>query len=116
MKAYSIDLRERVVAAIDDGMVQANAVRTFRVSRATITRWSAQHRATGTLTPSVPSGQPALITAAHRPALLTQLATYPDATLAEHAARWNAAYGTSLSQWTMGRAIRRVAWTRKKSR
>ena len=93
MKAYSLDLRERVVAAIDVGMTQAMAVRTFRVSRATITRWSARRRATGTLTHRVPPGQTATITAAHLPALQAQLATYPDATLAEHAARWNATYG-----------------------
>lgn len=116
MKAYSIDLRERVVAAIDDGMSQANAVGTFRVSRATITRWCAQRRATGRLHPRVPRGQTATITAAHLPALRTQLDTAPDATLAEHAARWNATHGTSLSQWTLGRAIRQLGWTRKKSR
>lgn len=116
MKAYSLDLRERVVAAMDGGMSQVEAVRTFRVSRATITRWRAQRRATGTLIPRVPPGQPVTITGAHLPALRTQLDANPDATLAEHAARWNVVHGTSLRQWTLGRAIRRLGWTRKKSR
>jgi hypothetical protein len=35
--------------------------------------------------------------------------------LPEHAARWNADHGTSLSAWTLGRALRRLGWSRKKS-
>ena len=39
MKAYSEDLRLRVVAAVDGGMPRSAAVRVFGVSRATLTRY-----------------------------------------------------------------------------
>lgn len=44
MRAYSVDLRERVVAAVDAGMPRDEAARVFGVSRATIKtsgRWRA---------------------------------------------------------------------------
>jgi hypothetical protein len=40
----------------------------------------------------------------------------PDATLSTHVAQSTADYGTSLSTWTLARAIRRIGWSRKKSR
>jgi transposase len=39
MRAYSIDLRERVVAAVDGGMSHAEVATTFQVSEPTIRRW-----------------------------------------------------------------------------
>src|SRR6266511_2935633 len=48
--------------------------------------------------------------------LRAQVAAYPDATLAEHATLWNAAHASTISQWTIGRAIRLLGLTRKKSR
>jgi hypothetical protein len=39
----------------------------------------------------------------------------PNTILSEHATRWNATYGTSLSQWSLGRAIRRLGLSRKKT-
>jgi transposase len=45
MRAYSLDLRERVLAALDQGMPRAVAVITFAISLATIKRWLARRRA-----------------------------------------------------------------------
>ncbi len=42
MKAYSTDLRERIVAAVDAGMPRPKAARTFRVSVATLKRYLKQ--------------------------------------------------------------------------
>jgi transposase len=39
MKAYSEDLRRRVVAAVDDGMPRAEVARLFRVAAPPIKRW-----------------------------------------------------------------------------
>jgi hypothetical protein len=44
-----------------------------------------------------------------------QLEHFPDASLADHAQRWNADHTTTLSPWMLGRAIRRLGWSRKKS-
>jgi transposase len=117
MKAYSVDLRERVLAALDRGMRREEVVSTFDVSLASLKRWHAARRDTGGFAPRPATGgsEPTL-TSAHDDEVRAQVAAFPDATLAEHAARWNAAHSTSISQWTMGRAIRRLGLTRKKSR
>jgi transposase len=116
MKAYSVDLRTRVLAALDRGMPRKEAVTTFQVSLPSIKRWVAIYKATGSVAPRATGGGPALtITPAQEQELRVQLEAFPDATLAEHAQRWNAAHDTSLSRWTLGRAIARLGWTRKKS-
>jgi transposase len=117
MKAYSIDLRERVLAALDRGMPRSEVVTTFQVSLASLKRWHAARRDTGDLTPRHPTGGCVpTITQAQNEELRTQVATFPDATLAEHATRWHAAHSTNISQWTIGRAIRRLGLSRKKRR
>ena len=117
MSAYSVDLRERVLAALDRGMSRSEVVTTFQVSLASLKRWHAARRDTGDVTPKPASGGPSpRITPVHEAYLRAQVAACPDATLIEHTERWNAAQGTSLSHWTLGRAIRRLGLTRKKSR
>jgi len=117
MKPYSVDLRTRVLAALERGVARAEVVTTFQVSLASLKRWLGAWRDTGAVTPQPPTGGPdRTITPAQDAALCAQVLAFPDATLAEHAARWNAAHGTSLSQWTLGRAIRRLGLLRKKSR
>ncbi|HSU11835.1 MAG TPA: helix-turn-helix domain-containing protein, partial [Pseudonocardia sp.] len=44
-----MDLRERVVAAVDAGMTQAQAAARFGVSLRTVERYLARRRATGSL-------------------------------------------------------------------
>ena len=114
MKAYSLDLRTRVLAAIDGGMSRADAVRTFQVSLGSIKRWLRLRQTSGALVPRSRKGKTATITDAQFPTLRFQLDHCPDASLAEHAARWNADHATTLSSWTLGRAIRRLGWSRKK--
>ena len=116
MKPYSVDLRERVLAALERGMTRSEVVSTFQVSLASLKRWLARQRITGQLTPQLPSGGPEpKISASQDEELRAQVAACPDATLGEHTERWNAVHGTSLSQSTVGRAIRRLELTRKKS-
>lgn len=117
MKAYSIDLRERVLSALDRGMPRSEVITTFQVSLASLKRWLAARRDTGHFTPRQPTGGFApTITPDQHDQLRAQVAAFPDATLAEHATLWNAAHATTISQWTIGRAIRGLGLTRKKSR
>src|SRR5918995_198613 len=51
MKAYSEDLRLRIVAAVDGGMPRSEAARVFGVGRATVKRYLALRRETGGLDP-----------------------------------------------------------------
>ncbi|MFL5658370.1 MAG: IS630 transposase-related protein, partial [Ktedonobacteraceae bacterium] len=47
MKAYSQDLRQRVLRAVDAGQTQAEIAKTFAVSVATIKRYLKQRREIG---------------------------------------------------------------------
>lgn len=116
MKAYSDDLRQRIVRAADQGMPRRELVATFRVSLATIKRYLQQRRDHGHLQPKQRPGRPAHKGAALVAALISQLRAYPDATLAEQCQHWAAATGVLVSTATMSRAIARVGWTRKKRR
>ena len=60
MKAYSMDLRQRVLAACDDGMGTAEAAGAFSVSPAWVRRLKQRRRETGETGPRRParSGPP----------------------------------------------------------
>ena len=116
MKQYSADLRERLLGAIDAGLSQAEAARLFGVSTATLDRWRRRRRQTGSVAPRPRPGRPRRIAAHQDAALLGQVRAHPDATLAEHCARWDVAQGVRLSEATMSRALARLGWPLKKSR
>ena len=116
MRAYSEDLRRRVVAAVDGGMSRSEAARVFGVGRATVKRYLALRRETGALAPRPRRGPPPVVTAALAAALPPRLEAAPDATLAEHCAWYEQAAGVRVSDATMSRVItRQLGWTRKKT-
>jgi transposase len=114
MKAYSLDLREKALAAVDRGVPRRQVASTFGVDVRTLTRWRAQRRATGSVTPRPIPGRPAQIKPALEAGLEAQLRATPDATVAEHCATWAAATGQHVSPTSMRRGIAALGWTRKK--
>src|SRR3954449_9660676 len=106
MRAYSMDLRERVVAAVDRGMTQEQAAVTFGVSVNTVGRYLTRRRNTGSLAPTAyrhgPRPEKTQRLQAWLPARLQVAA---DATLTEHAAAFTAEEGLVVSLATMSRAI-----------
>jgi transposase len=117
MKAYSEDLRLRVLAAVDGGMPRKEVVRVFGVSLATVTRDLELRRETGAVAPRPRHGPPPVKTAALAVGLLPRLVAQPDATLDEHCTWYEQATGVRVSTATMSRVItRHFGWTRKKSR
>jgi transposase len=115
MKQYSVDLRERLLGAIDAGLSQAEAARLFGVGTATIERWRRRQRESGSLAPRPRPGRPRCIAPQHGAALTAQVHAHPDATLAEHCAQWEATQGVRVSEATMSRALARLGWPLKKS-
>ncbi len=116
MQAYSLDLRERIVAAVDAGHARQEVARRFSVSPATISNYLRLRRETGGLAPRPrPGGQPE-IGPDRYPLLLAQLRADPDATLEQHCATWAAVQGQQVSVSTMWRAIERTGWTYKQRR
>ena len=106
MRAYSRDLRERVVAAVDAGATQPEAAARFGVGLRTVERYLARRRSTGSLaaTEQRHGPEPTVRRQLHAwlPARLDAAA---DATLAEHVAAFVAGGGARVSLASMSRAI-----------
>jgi transposase len=116
MKAYSQDLRERVLRPRDLGHPRAEIVQLFGISLATLKRYVKQRRDEGHIRPKAIPGRPPKKRAQVEAGVLLQLQAHDDATLERHCAMWEQTYGERVSRWTMSRAIKRLGWTRKKSR
>jgi transposase len=116
MKAYSKDLREHILKAVDQGHPRAEIVRMFGVSLATIKRYLKQRRETGELSPKAIPGRPSKKYAALQAGLVAQLEANPDLTLQAHCQLWESTHGMWVDHTTMSRAIGRMGWTRKKKR
>ena len=90
-KAYSLDLRERVVAAVAAGSSCRAAAATFKVSVSSVVRWSQRFRSEGSPAARPVGGRRPYALAGERDWLLGRLAEQPDVTLrallAELAAR-----------------------------
>ena len=101
-----MDLRERVVAAVDAGMTQSQVAARFGVSLRTVERYLARRRATGSLAASEQRHGPQPRQRRQLQAWLpARLQVAADATLAEHAAAFAAEHGVVVSLATMSRAV-----------
>src|SRR5713101_1200195 len=98
MKAYSPDLRLRILHAVDSGMTKAAVARRFVVALSTVKRYLTQRHADPDLPKGVPGPTPR-IGPADLAAVAAQVRATPDATLAEHAATWENTHGVHVSQW-----------------
>jgi transposase len=112
MRAYSNDLRERIVAAVGRGDYPLRQLaHLFSVSLSFLVRLLQRQRRTGSVQPQPHAGGPTpkLDAAAHA-RLLALVHDQPDATLAELRDR----LGVSCSLMTIARALQRHRITRKK--
>src|SRR5690348_598861 len=80
-RAYSLDLRERVVAAVESGQSCRAVAQTFMVSVASVVKWSQRHRATGSAAARPVGGRRDYAAAQERDWLLARIAEKPDLTL-----------------------------------
>jgi transposase len=90
MNSYSLDLRLKVLDAVDRGIPRREVVRTFGVSMPTIERYLRRRRQTGDLVPKPSPGRtPSILaTPQERRALWEQLEENDEATLAHHCELW----------------------------
>ena len=115
MKAYSEDLRRKIVSAIERGMAKAQAARTFGVGISTVKRYATKARRGESLEPGKAPGKPAKMGQPASTLLEEDLKEErPFATLRERCEYVEAVSGVSVSRSTMCRAIARIGKTRKK--
>ena len=103
-KAYSLDLRERVVGLVEDGHSRRAVAAHFEVSVSFVVKLMSAFRATGSLDPKPSGGRRHAKLEPHRSFLLAQVAGKADFTMPELAAELAAATGekadpASLSRW-----------------
>lgn len=112
-----IELRERIVSAVDDGLTWEEAAELFRVGRATVNRLMRRRRERGSLEPDGHGGGHPYRIAEESLGILRELvAARPDATIAELRAAYGERTGFEVSEATIGRALRdRLGLSRKKS-
>src|ERR687894_3223831 len=110
MKTYSLDLRERALAALDRGMPRKEAVGVFRVSFARIKRWLKRREETGSAAPKRRPGMRRRVgaTVEERRALWRQLEENHEATLEEHRRLWGPERGVGGAGAPLGRGVRRL--------
>ena len=80
-RAYSLDLRERVVAAVAAGESCRAVAATFKVSVASVVKWSQRYRATGSAAAKPMGGVRHNSLGGERDWLLARIAARPDLTL-----------------------------------
>jgi transposase len=116
MKAYSLDLRQRVAAACaEPGATHPAVAARFCVSVSFVEKLLQRQRTCGTVA-ALPhrSGPAPLLDAAGRADLAACLRQQPDATLDELRVWVAALGGPTVSVATMGRAVQALDWRRKK--
>ena len=111
-KGYSVDLRERVLQALDEGMSKMTAHRLFHISRSTIDHWLSLREETGSLAPrAVRSTRTRQLQGA---AFEEFVRAQAHATLGEMAQAWQQQTGASLTAMSFSRALGRLGWSCKK--
>jgi transposase len=80
-RAYSLDLRERVVALVESGQTMRAAAATFDVSVASVVKWTQRARTTGSAAAKSMGGKRPFLLEAERDWLLARLNEKSDLTL-----------------------------------
>ena len=89
-RPYSVDLRERVVASIDQGRSVRATAALFEVSASSVVKWSQRQRRTGSVAPDKMGGYVKPILLSEREWLAARLEAEPDVTLRSLVAELNA--------------------------
>src|SRR5215210_552227 len=114
MRAYSKDLRLRVLAAVDRGTPRREVADTFGMSVSTIKRYLKLRRETGGVEPKPIPGPRAPKRAALEERLPAQVELNPDLTLSEHCELFEEEHGIGVSAATVSRALKDLGLPLKK--
>jgi transposase len=113
MKAYSEDLRKKIVAAIERGMSKAQAARLFDVSLSSVKRYARTARRGEPLTPKKSPGRPRKADEKARVLLEEDVKERPAATIGQRRRFLEHLTGTTLSDSTVRRLMKRLGFSQK---
>lgn len=116
-RAFSVDLRQRVVDAIDAGQSCRAAAARFGIAPSAAVKWHRLWRETGSVAPGAQGGdRRSSRIEALGPAIFAMVKEAAHITLAEIAERLEREHGERFAPSTVHRLFRRHGWTFKKSR
>jgi transposase len=113
---FSVDLRERAVAAVDDGISVMEAAETFRVSIKSIYNWLNLRKQTGSLVPKMgyQKGH------SHKIKDWEKFRWFAEKnreySSLQMATRWNELTGSDVSDDVILKGLRKIGYTSKKKR
>jgi transposase len=116
MRAYSEDLRKKIVRAVERGMPKARAARLFDVSLSSVKRYSRTATKGGSLEPRKSPGRPRKIGEKARTLLERDAEERPGATISQRRRFLEHLTGTSLSDSTVRRLMKRLGFSQKNGR
>src|SRR4028119_1195998 len=111
-KAYSLDLRLRVLAAIDAGLSKMQAHRTFHISRSTIDDWLKLRTQTGSV--QVPERRSGRHSLGAQEGFRAFAERHQHSTLEQMRQAWQQETQQRVSTMSFSRALRQRGYTRKK--
>jgi transposase len=113
-RAYSLDLRKRVVAAVGKGQSRRAVARIFGLSASCVVKWMQLFRATGSAAAKPIGRRRPFAVAGEREWLLARVAEKPDITLKPLTAEL-AARGLKVSHFAVWNFLRREGLSFKKN-
>ena len=113
MKAYSVDLRTKILEAVEKGMSKTEAARTFGVSRSSVKRYAAARREGRPLTPRRHPGSKPKLDQRARKLLEADVEDRPAITLKERCRFLTQMTGVSVSESTLSRLLRKMDFSPK---
>jgi transposase len=115
MKAYSEDLRQKVVEAVEQrGTSKSEAARLFGISLSSVKRYTRLASQGEPLTPRKGGGRLPIADDATRKLLEEDIRTRPAATIKERRHFLEKFAGKNLSEVTLRRLLKRMGFSRKK--
>jgi transposase len=113
MRAYSKDLRKKIVTAIEQGMPKAQAARLFDVSLSSVKRYSRMASQGGSLEPRKSTGRPRKAGEKAQLLLEKDVEERPSATVGQRRRFLEHITGTQLSDSTVRRLMKRLGFSQK---
>jgi transposase len=116
LRAYSEDLRKKIVSAVERGMSKAQAARLFDVSLSSLKRYSRTARGGGSLEPGKSPGRPRKVNESGRALLEADVKERPAATISQRRRFLEHLTGKALSDSTVRRLMKRMGFSQKNGR
>jgi transposase len=113
MKAYSEDLRAKILEAVDRGMSKSEAAKTFGVSRSSVKRYATARREGRPLTPKKHPGSKPKLDQRARQLLEADVEDRPAITLKDRCRFLEEMVGVSVSESTLSRLLRKMGFSPK---